>query len=205
MGSHPMNDAMERGFELPATVRAYLADPAMRSAVDALLETRSGSLPSGLRLNELADYLAARAAAELTKYDWSISMHALWAVTWGAALDAAWRPATIDEALDEEFAITPDSCWNEGSFAFRHRRGAHTFFTAVAFDHDQTQIAFSVETANDVLVTEAEGFAWLEDGDWTGWLVATIPYSPAHPGFTTADLTYRVESALAIVQDIVSR
>ncbi len=200
-----MNDAMERGFELPATVRAYLADPAMRSAVDALLETRSGSLPSGLRLNELADYLAARAAAELTKYDWSISMHALWAVTWGAALDAAWRPATIDEALDEEFAITPDSCWNEGSFAFRHRRGAHTFFTAVAFDHDQTQIAFSVETANDVLVTEAEGFAWLEDGDWTGWLVATIPYSPAHPGFTTADLTYRVESALAIVQDIVPR
>ncbi|WP_380784906.1 hypothetical protein [Sphingomonas sp. R86521] len=200
-----MTDAAERSFDVPATVNAYLTDPAMRAAVDALLEARPGSLPAGLRLNELADYLAARAAAELTKYDWAIAMHALWDATWGAGLGPAWRPATIDEALDEEFAITPESCWNEGSFAFRHVRGLHTFFSAVAFDQSQTQLAFSVETADEALATEGGGgFVWMEDEDWTGWLVTTIPRSPAHPDFAIADLTPRIASALALAEEIVS-
>lgn len=198
-----MTDANDRKFELPATVRAYLTDPAIRTGVDALLEIRPEDIPPDLRLDEMADYLTARAAAELTKFDWATALHNLWASTWQAALNPAWRPASLEILIAEEFAIAPQACWDGNSFSFYHVRGIHRLYTAVSFDRYQTQIAFSFETEEMALASAPFGdFVWREDDDWTGWLVMTLPFSPAHPDFRIAELDRAVQAALAVVYDI---
>lgn len=69
-------------FEPPASVSAYLFDPVVRTGVDALLAVEADDLPTGLEWGVLQDYLAARTAAELTRYEWSIMVHRLWAMAW---------------------------------------------------------------------------------------------------------------------------
>jgi len=200
-----MTDADDRTFELPATVLQYLIDPAVRTGVDALIDIQPGNLPPDLRLSELADYYAARAAAELMRYDWAAALHRLWLLVWEVPLSSsAWRPVSIDEAAAYEILVTPAACWNDGSFSFLHTLDGYRLFTSVTFDASRTQIAFSVETGDRVLIKSDFGeFVWQDDGDWNGWLVFTHAVSPSDQLFRLADLTRSAAVALAAAQDAV--
>jgi len=193
-----MIESAEQTFELPPTVRAYLTDPAIRVGVDALLGVKSGGLPPDLRFSELSDYYAAQAAAELTRYDWAATLHRLWSLTWGAALTPTWKPVSIEEAAVYDIAVTPMACWTEDSFSFYHRHGIHKLFTSVAFDTDETHIAFSLETEDETLIEEDHGdFIWRRDDDWGGWLVMTVPASPVGQDFPLAELAFSAAAAVA--------
>jgi len=193
-----MIESAEQTFELPTTVRAYLTDPAIRVGVDALLGVKSGSLPPDLQFSELSDYYAAQAAAELTRYDWAAALHRLWSLTWEAALAPMWKPVSIEEAAAYDIAVTPTACWTDDSFSFYHRHGIHKLFTSVFFDTDETHIAFSLETEDEVLMEEdCCGFVWRSDDDWNGWLVMTAPASPVGQDFPLAELALSAAAAVA--------
>lgn len=190
-------------FELPASVMAYLSTAAVRSGVDALLAVEADALPDGLEWPELGDYLAARAAAELTRSEWAVMIQRLWREVWASIERDGWRPAPLEEMVENENAVTPETCWKRQRFSVWHTRGRQMLFTAVRATRSTTQIAFSLE-ARRVLIREDGGeFTWTDTSDWDGWQVATIRCSPASPEFDLEALRTLSQQALRRVSDAV--
>ncbi len=165
-----MTQAIATAIAVPPSVEAYLTDPAVRAGVDALIGIKPTALPAGLERPELADYFAARAAAELTKFEWAFMLHRLWDATWGAAIGASWVPSSFDDLLVEPFAaVTPHSCWNDGWFSAIHNRAGHQLYTFVSVAPTATVIGFSLENDEGPLLQNLDGFEWHDTGAWKGW------------------------------------
>lgn len=192
-------------LRLPSSVRAYLSDPAVRTGVDALLAIPADSLPDGLEWHELGHYLSARAAAELTRGEWAVTLHQLWQSLWGAIEDEGWRPAQPDELLEHSYEATPEACWRKQMFATWHVKGKMTLYTAVRLTRSTTQVAFSLETTRPVLKSADEHFDWIDDERWGGWLVATERRSVADVDFDVATLNAFVTTALNHVRAATPR
>lgn len=188
-------------FSLPASVAAYLSSPAVRTGVDALLSISADALPEGLEWHELDDYLAARAAAELTRSEWAIMVQRLWQSVWGVIEQDNWRPAPLEELEEYEYAVTPATCWGEQRFALWHTRRPLTLYTAVRVTRSTTQIAFSLEGRKPLLRDDDEHFTWTDTKEWEGWLVATVRCSPAAPEFNISVLKTVVETALRRIRE----
>jgi len=140
---------MNKEIEMPATVAAYLQDPAVRTAVEALLEVDSDVLPPGLEFDELDTYYRARGGAELTRHDMAHLLRQLWKRIWGGQIGPHWQPAPLEEVVEEEYAITPDVIWEEKSFTVYHSQGPYVLFTDVKVEPHALSIAFSVENEEE--------------------------------------------------------
>ncbi len=189
------------GFEPPASVSAYLFDPVVRTGVNALLAVESDDLPSGLEWRELQDYLAARTAAELTRYEWAIMVQRLWAMAWKSVEADVWRPIPLSVLVAEECAVTPHACWDVQGFSLYHEYKGLFLYTGVGVTRTGTQLAFSLETSKKILLEEdADRFSWSEQGTWSGWSVASVPHVPGDPDFDIAELQRLADAAMARVQ-----
>ena len=190
-------------FSIPDSVSAYLSDPAIRAGVDALLDVNEGALPPELELSEFGDYLAARAAAGLTKLEWAVMVHSLWNTIWAPLVQKPWTFSSLDELVDEDIAITPSECWASESFQMYHRQGEYILRTAVLVERRKTSVAFSIET-NDggVLIGEdIDKFVWKDDDYWNGWLMFSVETSPAEHDFKLAKLQDAARHAMELVRE----
>ena len=194
-----MTADMISGFQVPATLQAYLTEPAIRTGVDALLMVKPDRLPPDLGIDELGDYYAARAAAELTRYDWAIALHGLWSQIWGEAIDSHWVPVSTETLIANELSVTPFDCWDQEGFCVYHAHADLYLSTGVSFDADRTQISFSIDNEEEqVLLRELSPFKWSDenDEDWPEWLVFDFAKSPLDPQFRFDDLQEAARKAV---------
>lgn len=182
MGEGRLSDDVE-AFALPETVRSYLIDPAYRTGADALLEFGPEKLPPEIEFGKLGEYHAARAAAELTRYDYAETLHRAWQRVWGSQIEAGWRLSRANQMMAEGFELSSGDCWNGRCISLYHVRGKHTLYTSFAADVGVTSIAFSIETQTRVLGKAEAPFTWREDDDWQGWYVYSEPFGLADPAF----------------------
>ena len=128
----------------------------------------------------------------------------LWSRTWEPVIDEGWTPATPDELVNDDYAVTPAACWEEDAICFYHTKGNFSLSTAVSFAPGQTQIAFSVEAQSGKALRAFEPFVWRKDKEWPEWLVLTSDHSPAHEKFSIPSLkaaaSKAVEAANAFVE-----
>ena len=165
---------------LPATVAAYLQDPAVRAAVDALLEVRASVLPPGLEWEELDTYYRARGGAELTRHDMAHLLRQLWKEIWGRQISSQWRPAPLEELVEAELAVTPNQIWEEKSFSVYHSRESSFLYTNVRLEPNALSIAFYIgdENDEDLLIDDSGPFLWRDDEIWPGWWVTQLECAP---------------------------
>jgi hypothetical protein len=185
---------------LPATVQSYLADPAFRTGADALLEFGPEKLPPEIAFGDLGTYLAARGAAELTKYDYAETLHRLWCAVWGWQLGEGWTAPSADRLLDKEFSVAPQDCWSDRCLTLYHDRGRYSLFTAVGLDVGKTTLAFSVETDTRVLRAPCVPFTWRDDDEWEGWFVLSHPHDLTDTGFDLEQLVDAARVAVAAAE-----
>lgn len=161
-------------LEMPATVTAYLQDPAVHTAVDALLTIEADTLPPGLEWDELITYYRARGGAELTRHDLAHFLQQLWKTIWGDQVGPRWQLAPLGELVDEEYAVTPEQIWSENSFTAYHYQKPYVLYTDVGLEQHTLSISFSIEDepADVVLIDEdCPPFRWHDDDTWSGWQV----------------------------------
>ena len=172
-----------RAPPLPETTAAYLTDPATRAAVDALLAVDADTLPPEIEWNEMGDYFAARAVAELTRAEFALAMHRLWAQVWEPAIPAGWslpRPDELDEAGQ---GVSTGVIWDEKVFYVYHRRDGRELYTLVGLDRRQVTIAFSLEQRDKALIKGGlDGFTWRDDGQWPSWMLLDHGVAPDRDG-----------------------
>lgn len=192
----------EQPFDMPLSVRSYLTDSAVRAGVEALLAVPANTVPEGLEWEELGDYLAARTAAELTRFEWAIMIRQLWEWIWTDLEIESWKPGDVKEMADEGQTVTPALCWEEKSFSLWHEHGKRFLYTGVTITRKSTQVGFSLEDAKAPLLKGDDAqFAWTDDGNWNGWFVATVPGTPADPDFDLGQLRRLAGLALERVRE----
>lgn len=172
---------MAETFVMPATVAAYLQDPAVHTAVEALLEVPADTLPPGLELDELESYYHARGGAELTRYDMAHFLRQLWQMIWGRQIGPHWRPALLEDLVSEDYAVTPERSWDEKSFTVYHCQNQYLLYTDVRIERRAISVAFSIEDDEneDVLIEDdLTPFRWRSDDDYSGWQVVSVEYNP---------------------------
>lgn len=160
--------------EMPATIAAFLKDPAVRTAVEALLTVGDNTLPPGLEWDELDTYYRARGGAELTRHDMAHYLRQLWKTIWGDHVGPQWLPAPLGELIEEEYAVTPSMIWNEKSFTVYHYQKPYVLYTDVELGPNALSIAFSIEDDEEGVVLmdeDFESFRWRDDNIWNGWQV----------------------------------
>lgn len=187
---------MNNEIEMPPTVSAFFADPAVRTAVEALLEMEADVLPPGLQFAELDTYYRARGGAELTRYDIAHLLQRLWNWIWGRQIGPHWCPATLDEMIEEDLAVTPEQIWADKSFTVYHHQNDYVLYTNISIAPGSLGIAFSLEhgTSGEVLILEDfPPFRWHDDEDWSGWQVTTTKFDPKG---SLPDLSPLLEAAM---------
>lgn len=172
---------MDNEIEMPATVAAFLQQPAVRAAVEALLKVEPDVLPPGLEFEELDTYYRARGGAELTRHDMAHLLRQLWKRIWGRQIGPDWRPAPLEEMVEEEYAVTLDQIWDEKSFTVYHYQTPYVLYTDVKVEPHALSIAFLVEDGEEESVPDLDvlsPFRWRDDEDWRGWHVTVLECDP---------------------------
>lgn len=198
---------MTDGPEMPATVTAYLRDPAVHTAVEALLTIEADTLPPGLEWDELNTYYRARGGAELTRHDMAHFLRQLWKTIWGDQVGPHWQPAPLGELIDEEYAVTPELIWSEKSFTVYHYQKPYVFYTDVKLEPHALSIGFSIEDedADVVLIDEdSPPFHWRDDEVWSGWQVLEAKFAVRGELPDLAPLRRAAAIALAAADEAVT-
>lgn len=76
-------------FCLPESYASYVAEPAVKTAVDHILDSKSLEVPDGLDWGQLPDYHAAVLAAHQVRCDYASAAQGLWHTVWQKAIDEA--------------------------------------------------------------------------------------------------------------------
>lgn len=198
-----MQDTTGEQLLVPESVKLYLSDAAVRFGVDTLLSHKPSTIPTDLTISELKGYYAARAAAELTRYEWAETLFDLWQLVWGRHL-SKWPAAPLDQMLDDESAIRPEDCWDSSAFDLRHRRGSLTLATGVEIGPERTLIAIALESRDGSDTFSLDAFRLVEDEDesWDGWLVRSIPYGLQDTGCVLNELLQASAAALQQIEQV---
>lgn len=193
--------------KIPATVKAYWTDASIKAGVDALLAIKPSTVPQDLRLEEFGDYYAARAAAEMTRFDRALSLFDIWRAIWGHAIGPDWIPASRDAMIYNELSITPEGCWNDACFCVFHSRGQANLSTGVGFTDKWIEIVFSVDDDTGPLLRALETFEWRDEdqADWPGWLTFKLKKSPWDESVSWTALRTVAKQAVAAANKIAVR
>ena len=73
-------------FKLPASYRAYCADPAVRTAVDHILESKSLSLPAYIKWSDLPAFHRMVLSAHQVRCEYAMFLIEFWDAVWGRSL-----------------------------------------------------------------------------------------------------------------------
>ena len=192
------------GATLPSSVAAYLAESATRAGVDALLAVDAGSLPPEIEWEELGDYLAARAVAELTRAEFALAMHVLWRSIWEPAIPSRWDALTPEMMDEEGQAVSTGAIWDEKAFFRFHKRDGATLHTLVGLHRRKLIIAFSLERRDRAQIKgDVEGFTWRDDAQWEAWMLLTDGLLPSADGrLDLSPLRAAAERAMAAVEAV---
>lgn len=207
MGSHQVTTTERFPPKIPATVKAYLTDASIKAGVDALLAIKPSTVPQDLILEEFGDYYAARAAAEITRYDRASSLYDIWRWIWGDAIGPDWLPASRDALIEKELSITPESCWDDACFCVFHSRSQVTLSTGVGFTDKWIEIVFSVDDDTGPLLRALDTFDWRDEdhADWPGWLNLKLKKSPWDESLSWTALRNGAKQAVAAANKIAAR
>lgn len=142
-------------FPLPESYASYVADPAVRTAVDHILDSKSLKVPETLDWNELPDFHAATLAAHQVRCDYASALQGLWDAVWQRAVDKA----PIGQEL-EAWSITDTaswygvgfdavSLWQNGIFGRAYTRRDSYIGLGVSLDLREAQLIFWFGNQND--------------------------------------------------------
>ena len=175
-------------FALPESYASYVADPAVRTAVEHILGSRSLEVPEELDWDRLPDFHAAVLAAHQVRLDYASALQRLWDAVWQRAIDEA----GIGEDL-EACSITETARWygvgfeavslfQDGVFARVCTRGDSRICLGVHLGVCEAQLIFWFGDENDGdlaagLLPSEDWNPELEDvtyGYWSGTGLARI-------------------------------
>lgn len=115
-------------FPLPESYTSYVADVAVRTAVDHILANQLVEIPEALVWNQLPDFHAAVLAAHQVRCDYPSTLQGLWDAVWQRAIDKApivqeLEPWSIaDTANWYQVRFDAMSLWQNGVFARAYTR-----------------------------------------------------------------------------------
>ncbi len=188
-------------IDLSPSVFAYLTDRAIRTAIDSLLQFKISNMPPGLAVAELADYLPARAAAELTRYEYAQTLHRVWQEVWGSKIAPMWVSPDVDALVSAKQVVTVEGMWTDKWFSLYQERDNTFLYTFVEFDPEAVSMGYSLENDITPLLKEDIGpFRWHDEGNYDGWFVAKWRRSIASPDFDWIGLHAAASAALKQVE-----
>jgi hypothetical protein len=123
---------------LPESFKAYLRDRHIRVGVDSLLTIRDNNIPHELQWHDLGKYLAARAAAELTRHEFSVALYQIWEQVWHPVFARWLQPHDPVLSKEEGEYVTPADCWINKEFTY-WLSGDNGLWvgTGIGFDEDE--------------------------------------------------------------------
>lgn len=185
---------------LPDSIRHYLSDPAIESSVNHLTEIKKDGLPAGLEnWNEYGDFLAARAAAHLTKAEYPIALWLFWRQVWEGKIPDQWKAHSPDYLGDD--MVGPLTCWEDENLVLQSDCGKLELYTLVGLNSVSTTVGFAVENESGSLISESEGsFRWKKDQELDGFLIKVWDVSIMTPIFPWSELYAVRDEALEILE-----
>lgn len=142
-------------FALPESYASYVADPAVRTAVEHILGSKSLEVPDTLDWEQLPDFHAAVLAAHQVRCDYASAIQGLWDAVWGKAIDEAGIGRDLEADSIAETApwygvgFDAEALFRERVFARRHTRGNSYIGLGVNLDLREAQLIFSLVNEND--------------------------------------------------------
>jgi hypothetical protein len=129
---------MKLNDQIPASVLAYIVDPAVQSAVDAILNSKPHHFPSGLSWDELPQLYRANLAAQQVRCEWAIGLYQLWKASWGSCKFTGLTEFSPDNHIKKDaWPISVEGLWNGTYFGRLFKRaGKSTHYFYVNLDTD---------------------------------------------------------------------
>ena len=163
-------------FCLPESYASYVAEPAVRTAVDHILASKSLEVPDGLDWGQLPDFHAAVLAAHQVRCDYASALQRLWDAVWQRAIDEAeegedLEALSIAETAELYSGLDAVSLFQSGIFAHAYTRRDSRIYLGVSLDLREAWLIFWFGKANDDLAAGLlSGDDWDPEPDiWGYW------------------------------------
>lgn len=130
---------MNADLIVPESIRLYATDPALRTAIHML---RNSKLPPGLEKSELKRYYLADLAARRFVADWGVFALGLWEASWGSvfAAQSTWKLLSAAEVAKESWSVLPSHLWLDDQPFFGwiavDTKDSY-FWTGIVLDHQR--------------------------------------------------------------------
>lgn len=142
-------------FCLPESYASYVAEPAVMTAVEHILGSKSLKVPETLDWGQLPDFHAAVLAAHQVRCDYASAVQGLWDAVWGKAIDeagiredlAAWSIA--ETAGWYGVGVDAVSLFQERVFARAYTREESYIGLGVSLDLREARLIYWFGNAND--------------------------------------------------------
>lgn len=142
-------------FCLPESYTSYVAEPAVRTAVDHILASKSLKVPEALDWDRLSDFHAAVLAAHQVRCDYASAVQGLWDTVWQRAIDEAGigddlEALSIAETAERyDIGLDAVSLFESGVFVRGYTKGASNIVLGVNLDLREAWLIFWFGNAND--------------------------------------------------------
>ena len=155
-------------FCLPESYASYVAEPAVRTAVDHILGSKSLKVHETLDWDQLPDFHAAVLAAHQVRCDYASALQGLWDGVWQRAIDEAgigkdleaWSITDTAEWYGPGFDAI--SLWQEGVFARAYTRDDSRIGLGVVLDLREARLCLRFKNENN----EDLAAGLLSQDDW---------------------------------------
>lgn len=153
---------------LPESYASYVADPAVRTAVDHILTSKLLEVPEGLDWSQLPDFHAAVLAAHQIRCEYATAVQRLWDAVWQTAIDEAGigenlEALSIAKTAELYAGVDAVSLFRDGAFTRGYVRGDSRIYLGVSLDLREAWLIFWVGNANyDDLTADL-----LSQNDWS--------------------------------------
>ena len=155
-------------FALPESYASYVAEPAVRTAVDHILGSRSLEVPEGLDWGQLPDFHSAVLGAHQVRCDYASALQSFWDAVWGKAIDEAGIGKDLeawsipDTAAWYGLGFDAISLWQESVFARAYTRDDSRIGLGVSLDLREAWLCLWFGNENDEDLTAG----LLSQDDW---------------------------------------
>ncbi len=150
---------------LPESVQMYLSDGGIKNAVNHLTSGKDEHLPIGLEFKDYENFLAARAAAHLTRAEYPLAVFRVWQRVWGEVLNDQWQPKSRE--WNKQKNMGPDSIWRDEEIVLIHynETAKAVLYTMVGLEGDKTYLGFDLNLNGASKISQDEGrFKWHQEG-----------------------------------------
>lgn len=152
---------------LPESYASYVAEPAVQTAVDHILGSKSLEIPEGLDWGQLPDFHAAVLAAHQVRCDYASAVQGLWDTVWQRAIDEAGIGKDLeawsisDTATWYGLRFDAESLFWNDVFARTYTREISYIGLGVSLDLHEARLIFWFGTENN---DDLAADHWPQDG-----------------------------------------